>query len=141
MTQIWTCHTEDETAHCAQEIASILPLPSIICLDGDMGAGKTAFSRAFIRHILNAPNETVPSPTYTLVQTYDDDQIWHFDLYRLQSPNQLYDIGWEEALSAKLCLIEWPSRLGTLKPNNSVDISIEVLPDGARKITLHTIEQ
>lgn len=136
MTQEWICNSENETGKAAIEIADQLSYPVVICLYGDLGAGKTAFSRAMIRHILGNMDETVPSPTYTLVQTYADDTIWHFDLYRLESEHDLYDIGWEEALTSKLCLIEWPERLGRLKPQNSVDIELSTLENGARRITL-----
>ena len=136
MPQKWISHSEDETAKIAVEMIGIIQTPCVLCLEGDLGAGKTAFSRAFIRHVVGNDDEVVPSPTYTFVQTYDDDLIWHFDLYRMENPNQLYDIGWEEALSADYCLIEWPSRLGALKPKNSVDILIEALPDGSRRFSL-----
>ena len=136
MIQDWICTDETETARIAHLIADKVKYPAILCLTGDLGAGKTLFSRSLIRKLLNNPKETVPSPTYTLVQTYDDEQIWHFDLYRLVHANDIYDIGWEEALTSKLCLIEWPDRLGSLKPKNSVDITIEVLDNGERRITL-----
>ena len=136
MIQDWICNSEHETAETARIIADKIAYPTVICLHGELGAGKTSFSRAFIRHLLQSADETVPSPTYTLVQTYDDESIWHFDLYRLESEYDLYDVGWEEALTAKLCLIEWPDRLGRLKPQNSVDIQIETLENGARHITL-----
>lgn len=136
MMQEWICKSEDETAETAQEIAGLLSYPTVICLYGDLGAGKTSFSRAMIRHMLNDADMVVPSPTYTLVQTYDDEQIWHFDLYRMEDPDQVYDIGWEEAILSKLCLIEWPERLGHLKPQKTVDIRIETLQDGARRIIL-----
>jgi tRNA threonylcarbamoyladenosine biosynthesis protein TsaE len=135
MNKAWISNSEEETANIAVEIANSIQTPAIICLNGDMGAGKTAFSRAFIRHIMGDDELIVPSPTYTLAQTYADDTIWHFDLYRLDSPEQLYDIGWEEALDAKLCLIEWPQRLGHLRPSNGIDITIEVLSDTQRQIT------
>ncbi len=136
MIKTWISHSEEETGAVAKEVIETLSTPYILCLYGDLGAGKTAFSRALIRHLVNDEYENVPSPTYTLVQTYDDDRIWHFDLYRMEHPDQLYDIGWEDALTADYCLIEWPERLGTLKPQNSVDISIETLPDETRQITL-----
>lgn len=138
MTQEWICKTEDETAKTAQLIAKDMTYPAVICLHGDLGAGKTSFSRAFIRYLLDNNDETVPSPTYNLVQTYDNDEIWHFDLYRLDHQDDLYDIGWEEALTSKLCLIEWPDRLGSLKPQNSVDITLSTLDNGDRHITLST---
>lgn len=129
-------NSEEDTATIATEIAGLLPPRSIICLDGNLGAGKTSFSRAFIRHLMGDANLTVPSPTYNLVQTYDD-RLWHFDLYRLDDPEQIYDIGWEEAILADYCLIEWPERLGNLKPKKTVDITIDLLPDDARRITLN----
>jgi tRNA threonylcarbamoyl adenosine modification protein YjeE len=138
MSKEWISHSEEETVRIAAEIANKIQFPSVICLHGDLGSGKTAFSRALIRLLLQNPDMLVPSPTYTLVQTYDDgaDIIWHFDLYRLENSEDIYDIGWEDAVSAKLCLIEWPERLGSLKPKKTVDIHIDVLQDGARRITL-----
>jgi len=138
MDKKWISKTEEDTAKIAIEIVEILSTPTMICLNGDLGAGKTAFSRAFIRHVLRDKSMVVPSPTYTLVQTYGDDYIWHFDLYRLDNPEQLYDIGWEDALIADYCLIEWPERLKNLKPKNTVDITIKTLPDGAREFTLES---
>lgn len=136
MNKTWISKTEENTSSIAIEIAGMMTYPAIICLYGNLGVGKTAFSRAFIRHFLGNQTENIPSPTYTFVQTYDDDAIWHFDLYRLETPDQLYDIGWEDALISKLCLIEWPEQLGNLKPQKTVDIHIDLLPDGARSITL-----
>lgn len=137
MAQEWICNNEQETAKIAEIIADTITYPAVICLDGDLGAGKTVFSRAFIRHVTGDKAMSVPSPTYTLVQMYDDDSIWHFDLYRLDNSRDIYDLGWEEALAAKICLIEWASRLGNLKPKKTVDILIDVLPNDVRRITLN----
>jgi tRNA threonylcarbamoyladenosine biosynthesis protein TsaE len=136
MAQEWICSDEEETANIARNIADNLEYPCIILLEGDLGAGKTAFCRAFIRYMVNDGDLNVPSPTYTFVQTYHDEQIWHFDLYRMDNPQDIYDLGWEEALSAKLCLIEWPIRLGDLKPQTARTIIIEALPNESRRITL-----
>ena len=136
MTKTIISRSENETSKIAKDIANDIDYPAIICLYGDLGAGKTAFCRALIRHLCGDNSLHVPSPTYSFVQTYNDDQIWHFDLYRMQSPAQLYDIGWEEALTARVCLIEWPERLGAMKTKNTVDIHIESLPDNSRRITL-----
>jgi tRNA threonylcarbamoyl adenosine modification protein YjeE len=136
MSQTWISQNEDQTTIIAKEIADGLNYPTVICLNGDLGAGKTALSRALIRYLLNDPDMVVPSPTYTLVQTYDDDAIWHFDLYRLDTPDQLYDVGWEEALSAKLCLIEWPDKAGTLLPDNRIDITINTEKNGDKLIKM-----
>ena len=138
MDQKWISHNEDETANIAQQIAALLSYPAILCLYGDLGAGKTAFCRALIRNLINDPDANIPSPTYTLVQTYDADAIWHFDLYRLEFPQDVYDAGWEEALTSKLCLIEWPERLGDLKPDNAIDIQITAQDDGSRLIVIRS---
>lgn len=134
----WICKDEGDTAQAARDIAGMLPSPAVVLLDGDLGAGKTAFCRALLRHLLNDDALSVPSPTYTLVQTYgNDDDIWHFDLYRMDNADDIYNLGWEDALHARLCLIEWPVRLGRHKPKNTVDISIEVLPDEVRHIKVN----
>lgn len=132
----WISHSEDETATIAQEVAGRLQFPCVLCLYGDLGAGKTAFSRALIHHLCGDDGITVPSPTYNFVQTYDHDTIWHFDLYRVDHADDIYDLGWEEAQGAKLCIIEWPERLNGLKPQKTVDIMIDLLPDGTRRFTL-----
>jgi len=124
MTQEWICKTEAETASCAEDVGKILPNKGTVCLYGNLGAGKTAFCRALIRSLMRDNALEVPSPTYTLVQNYDgaDMHIWHFDLYRLNHAEDIYDLGWEDALSEGLCLIEWPERLGSLKPCYTIDI-------------------
>lgn len=136
MTQQWISHSEEETGAIATTIAAMLPRASIVFLEGNLGAGKTALARALLRHLTKTPDLVVPSPTYTLVQTYDDETIWHFDLYRMENPNDIYDIGWEEALQADLCLIEWADRLSDLAPKNAITIKIDLLPNDARRITM-----
>lgn len=88
----------------------------ILTLSGPLGAGKSAFARAFIQH-LTSPHEEVPSPTFTLVQTYETPtfEIWHFDLYRLEHPEELWELGFEEAPHVGVCLIEWPERIEALR--------------------------
>ena len=136
-TKTWTAKTEDDTATIARTIADMLPPRAVVCLSGPMGSGKTSFCRALIRHVLKNPDEVVPSPTYSLVQTYDDGAIWHFDLYRLDHPEDIYDVGWEEALTAPLCLIEWPEMAGDLLPRQSINITLEATDDTSRVITLN----
>lgn len=133
--------TEDETLSFAREFARQLKPRDIILLEGDLGAGKTAFARAVIRTLCNDPELTVPSPTFTLVQTYDSPnmEIWHFDLYRLGDPEEIFEIGWEEAMSGPLVLVEWPDRLGPYKPENAISLTLETGENGpgSRKLTLH----
>ena len=112
-----------------------------ILLSGDLGAGKTHFARAFINALTGAPEE-VPSPTFTLVQTYDavvegaPVEIWHFDLYRLKSHDETLELGIEEAFAEGIALVEWPDRLGPLKPREHLELRLAIAADGARKATL-----
>ncbi|GFE64775.1 hypothetical protein KIN_18490 [Litoreibacter roseus] len=107
-----------------------------------MGAGKTFFARAFIQHLMTQTGlvEDVPSPTFTLVQTYDvaDQEIWHADLYRLTGPEALFELGLEEAFDTAICLIEWPDRLGELTPAHALTLSFAPDPinDDARTLSL-----
>lgn len=124
--------TADEymTATLARMLAATARPGRVFLLDGPVGAGKTHFARAFIRARQGEAAEDVPSPTFTLVQTYDDPmgtEIWHADLYRLTDPSELDELGLEEAQESAICLIEWPDRL-------------EVLPEGAVTIAFSNHE-
>jgi tRNA threonylcarbamoyladenosine biosynthesis protein TsaE len=107
-------------------------------LKGDLGTGKTSFARAFIRARGN-PDEEVPSPTFTLVQIYELDPIaiWHFDLYRLQSAEEAWELGIEDAFGTATSLIEWPERLGPLLPARRLEVTLVFgdRPD-ARRVSL-----
>ena len=117
-----------DTEKFAKSISKNLKNGDILCLYGTLGMGKSLLSRTIIRNLCTDPNLEVPSPTFTLVQTYempDATEIWHFDLYRIEDPEEIYELGWEEALNHAILLIEWPERLGTLKPKKTIDIVIE----------------
>lgn len=81
--------------------------PYIFCLKGDLGAGKTSFVRSFLRAYTGDSNLCVPSPTFSLVQTYCHDHLWHFDCYRLKHAQEFFELGFEEALEKDLIFIEW----------------------------------
>lgn len=139
--QILETESEAETASFASLFSQSLKMGDIVLLYGDLGAGKSVFSRALIRAVCGDKDIEVPSPTFTLVQTYDADAggkvgtVWHFDLYRLSDQSEIYEIGWEEALDGGLMLVEWPERLGGLKPQRRYEIYINVLEgcvDGRR---------
>ena len=113
---IQTIHLPDENAtmDAGVRLAPTLRCGDIVLLQGDLGAGKTTFSRGLITSMCGEVD--VPSPTYTLVQTYDAPtlSIWHFDLYRLDAPEDIWELGIEEAFEHGACLIEWPERIKTL---------------------------
>lgn len=129
---------EAATASLAAALARRVRPGDVLTLAGPLGAGKTSFARSFIRAL--GVGEEVPSPTFTLVQTYETARgtIWHFDLYRLTEPDEVRELGLEEALIDGIVLIEWPDRLGASPPCERLDIVFEVA-DGAtaRRATLH----
>ena len=120
----------DDTSAVASRLAPHLRAGDCLLLTGSLGAGKTHFARALIQKRLSDSNrwEDVPSPTYTLVQTYDDGQseIWHADLYRLSDPNEIIELGLDEAFETAITVIEWPDRLGDLAPSNALRLTLSV---------------
>jgi tRNA threonylcarbamoyladenosine biosynthesis protein TsaE len=124
---IFNSTSENETEQIASQVAKTLSFGDVLLLNGNLGVGKSVFARGLIRGMLNDPTHIIPSPTFSLVQTYDYDggQIWHFDLYRLTDPDDILEIGWEEALSSGIVLVEWPERLGPWAPKNSIIVTIQ----------------
>jgi tRNA threonylcarbamoyladenosine biosynthesis protein TsaE len=103
-----------------------------LLLEGQIGAGKSHFARAFIQARLGRA-EDVPSPTFTLVQSYQADvEIWHADLYRLSHPDEVLELGLEEAFDSAICLIEWPDRLGSLLPKGAMRLRFTLEGEGRR---------
>ncbi len=97
----------------------------VIGLVGALGAGKTTLARGFIEALAGGERE-VPSPTFTLVQTYECDiaTIWHFDLFRITRPEDVIELGFDDALGDGITLIEWPERLGPLLPADRLDVTL-----------------
>jgi tRNA threonylcarbamoyladenosine biosynthesis protein TsaE len=106
-----------DTRRLAERCAALARPGDVVALAGGLGAGKTAFARAFVNAVARregAPEEDVPSPTFTLVQVYEFPTmtVYHFDLYRIENPEEVTELGLEEALADGVTLIEWPERLG-----------------------------
>lgn len=128
----------DDTRDLARSLGALLRPGDTVLLSGDVGAGKTHFARCLILSLLDAP-EDVPSPTYTLVQTYDADagEIWHADLYRLTDIGEVDELGLTQAFSDAICLVEWPDRLGVHAPEAALSLSLDAPSgDDRRKATL-----
>ena len=124
-------------AFAARFGAHVMP-GDVILLSGPVGAGKTAFARALIQSLITS-DEDVPSPTYTLVQTYDTPrgEIWHSDLYRVMSISEVEELGLTEAFDTAICLIEWPEMLGDLIPDHAISMSLK--PDAGGHGRLMTL--
>lgn len=120
--------TPQDTDRLARWFATRLGAGDTILLDGPIGAGKSHFSRSLIRSRLATLGriEDVPSPTFTIVQTYDAGpvEIWHTDLYRIGGPEEVAELGLDEAFDSAICLVEWPDRLGALRPTNALELRL-----------------
>ncbi|MCV2863248.1 tRNA (adenosine(37)-N6)-threonylcarbamoyltransferase complex ATPase subunit type 1 TsaE [Albidovulum sediminicola] len=125
----------------ARRLAPALRAGDTILLEGEIGAGKTHFARALIRARLAALglDEDVPSPTFTIVQTYEagEAEIWHADLYRLSGPEEIWELGLEDAFRTAICLVEWPDRLGSLRPSDALTLRFAAEQDDSRRLGLH----
>ena len=122
------------TEHLAGQLAAILRPGDAVLLEGPLGAGKSAFARAVLRAASGDPALEVPSPTFTLVQSYDTPRgtIHHFDLWRLDGPAALEELGWDDA-RADIVLVEWPDRLGALRPAGALHIALTPIDDDCRE--------
>ncbi len=132
-----TSDNPDQTCAVAHRLAPLLVPGDVLLLTGDIGAGKTHFARCLIQCLLDVP-EDVPSPTYTLVQTYPgiDAEVWHADLYRLSDRNEVFELGLIDAFESAICLVEWPDRLGDLAPDSALCLTMTTLGDpDARLLT------
>jgi tRNA threonylcarbamoyl adenosine modification protein YjeE len=123
---------ETATAILAEDVAVLLARGDVVALSGGLGAGKTAFARALLRAVADDPSLDVPSPTFTLVQTYSTGRlpVAHFDLYRLSAAEELDEIGFEDAVSEGAVLIEWPERAQSRMPAERLALHFEIAGSG-----------
>lgn len=135
ITKTWISHDEKNTAELGQKLAKIAHKGDCFALFGTLGMGKSVLSRAFIQALTAA--KEVPSPTFTLVQSYEapEFEIYHYDLYRLKSPEEIFELGMEEALYEGVCLIEWPEKMGGYLPRRMFRVEFSSTDEG-RKITI-----
>lgn len=122
---------EAATERLGELLARRLQVRDLVALHGGLGVGKTTLARAVLRAASGDPALIVPSPTFTLVEVYETRRgtFWHFDLYRLEAPEQVFELGWEEARADGIALVEWPERLGGLLPGDRLDVMLGI--DGA----------
>lgn len=115
---------EAATAALAGALAACARRGDVIALTGELGTGKTTLARAFVQAL--GGTEEVPSPTFTLVQDYDvaGGVIHHFDLFRLSAPEEVFELGYEDALADGISLVEWPERLGPLLPADRLEVEL-----------------
>ncbi|MGB8284655.1 MAG: tRNA (adenosine(37)-N6)-threonylcarbamoyltransferase complex ATPase subunit type 1 TsaE, partial [Pseudolabrys sp.] len=134
-----TLADEAATYRLMTDVAAILEPGDLITLSGDLGAGKTTFARALIRYLANDNTIEVPSPTFTLTQTYALPRfpVVHADLYRLTNSAELTELGLDDAPEGAVTLLEWPERAAGFLPNNRLDVAFTLEPQAG--LTARTV--
>lgn len=127
---------EAATERLGRALARHLRPRDVVTLQGGLGAGKTTLARAILRAASGDAGLIVPSPTFTLAEVYDTRRgvFWHFDLYRLEAPEQVFELGWEEARAEGIALVEWPERLGALMPRERLSVTLAIAGDGRQAV-------
>lgn len=138
---IFICNTEKETKALSKKISEICRQGDVFALYGTLGMGKSVFARAFIQNLCGMTD--VPSPTFTLVQMYDapDFEVYHYDLYRLKTADEIFELDIEEAMYEGVCLIEWPEKMGGYLPKKAIKIQITPKEQGRQIEILFNSEE
>ncbi len=132
-----TTNSELETARLGKDIAMVLKTGDFLCLSGNLGLGKSVLARGIIRHLAHDENFEVPSPTYTLCQTYETSpNIAHFDLYRICGMDELEELGWEDALETGCAVMEWPEQCFDEIPQEAIHIKFSEEDETVRKLSV-----
>ena len=131
----------DDTARLGRWLAGCLQPGDTVLLQGPIGSGKSHLARSVIQSWLGQL-EDVPSPTYTLVQTYGEGgaEIWHADLYRLSHPDEVIELGLDDAFGRAICLVEWPERLGRATPDSALRLTFSQDGEGRRIVLTGSVE-
>lgn len=135
-------HSETETEDLGRRLAAVLSPGAVVAYQGDLGMGKTAFTRGLARGL--GYGGRVTSPTFTIVNEYEGGRLplFHFDMYRLEGPEDLFDIGWEDYLDrGGVCAVEWSERVEEALPEDAVTVAIARCPEdeGRRIITVEGV--
>ena len=130
--QFFTLKQQDDTLELAKLMAPLFQTGYCLALQGDLGAGKTTFARAFIRAWVGKDDIDVPSPTFTLVQHYEDgkNRLDHYDAYRIEDEDEISEIGLEDSLEKAITLIEWPEKISSYLPSNLYRLILKIADDG-----------
>ena len=135
--------SEQDTADLARKLGKQLKSGDVVLLEGEIGAGKSFFARSLIQSVQQVV-EDVPSPTFTLVQTYSTKlgEIWHADLYRLSAVDEVIELGLVDAFENAICLVEWPEILGDFIPKNALKLIFETTDDpNERRISFQSSDK
>jgi tRNA threonylcarbamoyl adenosine modification protein YjeE len=124
------------TTALGEQIAARLTVGAVVGLEGDLGAGKTTLARTILRAL--GVRESVPSPTFTLVQTYATKRfpVHHYDFFRIENEGEIEQLGLDDALAEGAALIEWPERAGALLPRNTLHVALTIVTGNERRATL-----
>jgi tRNA threonylcarbamoyladenosine biosynthesis protein TsaE len=134
--KLFETRSEDETIDLGRRIAGELPKRAVVLLIGNLGAGKTTLAKGIINGLGAAEPNEVASPTFTLIHEYGEGRIYHIDLYRLDTPQQVATLGLEEILDREaIVLVEWGERFPDLFPAERIEIRLQALSESSRQIT------